>query len=89
MDYEVQSTYNLTLIFNDGYEDSLSYQVAYSVGDVNEAPSFQYNTYNVKVNESDVSKFKYFRLFNSSATHIGRWLFGPFRSLNVLWNHCS
>lgn len=60
MDYEVQSTYNLTLIFNDGYEDSLSYQVAYSVGDVNEAPSFQYNTYNVKVNESDVSKFKYF-----------------------------
>lgn len=67
MDYEVQSTYNLTLIFNDGYEDSLSYQVAYSVGDVNEVPSFQYNTYNVKVNESDVSKFKYFCLFISSA----------------------
>lgn len=67
MDYEVQSTYNLTLIFNDGYEDSPSYGVAYSVGDVNEAPSFQYNTYNVKVNESDVSKLKYFCLFIGSA----------------------
>lgn len=66
MDYEVQSTYNLTLIFNDGYEDSPSYQVAYSVGDVNEPPGFQYSIYNVEVNESDVSKYNYLRLFVSS-----------------------
>lgn len=66
MDYEVQSTYSLTLIFNDGYEDSPSYQVAYSVGDVNEPPGFQYSIYNVEVNESDVSKFNYLCLFVSS-----------------------
>ena len=44
------------MIFNDGHEDSTSYEVAFSVGDVNEPPSIQYSSYSMTVNESNVSR---------------------------------
>ena len=56
IDYENENAYNLTMIFNDGHEDSTSYEVAFSVGDVNEPPSIQYSSYSMSVNESNVSR---------------------------------
>ncbi|XP_078331728.1 protocadherin Fat 3-like [Crassostrea virginica] len=53
IDYENENAYNLTMIFNDGHEDSTSYEVAFSVGDVNEPPSIQYSSYSMAVNESN------------------------------------
>ncbi|XP_062590079.1 cadherin-23-like isoform X2 [Saccostrea cucullata] len=52
VDFESKSSYNLTFILNDGYNDSPLYELMIAVADVNESPFVQYSIYHVTVQES-------------------------------------